>query len=237
MSGKEEDRGICLSFLYALIDLLYPRLCVVCRKCLTRGEHFLCTSCLYDFPFSDTLFSSEQQFLSGFADAYRPDQLYSLFYYNKYSDYKNLIYAIKYRSKKDLGIFLGKMLGKKIGRDLEIDGIIPVPLHPDREKKRGFNQAYQIALGISEILHTEIWDKVIFRVKNNVSQTGLEPEQRQKNVENIFQLQDPAAVRGKHLLIVDDVITTGATIEACIKVLASAGNVRFTLACLARTMY
>lgn len=236
MPDKEEDKGICLSFLYALIDLLYPRLCVVCRKCLTRGEHFLCTSCLYDFPFSDLRFSSEQELLACFDEDCRPGRLYSLFYYNKYSDYKNLIYAIKYRSKKELGVFLGKMLGKQLYGKTNVDGIIPVPLHPEREKKRGFNQSYQIALGISEVLQVGVWDKVIARVRNNASQTGLEPEERQRNVENIFELLAPECVSGKHLLVVDDVITTGATIRSCIRVLAEAGNVRFTLACLARTM-
>lgn len=236
MSGKKEDRGICLSFLHALIDLLYPRLCVVCRKCLTRGEHFLCTSCLYDFPFSDVRFSSEEGLLAGFEEDCRPDSLYSLFYYNKYSDYKNLIHAVKYRSRKQLGVHLGRMLGEKLCGEVNVDGIVPIPLHPDREKKRGFNQSHQIALGISEVLQVEVWDKVIVRTKNNVSQTGLKPEEREKNVEGIFVLREPSKISGKHLLVIDDVITTGATVHSCLKVLAQAGDVRFTLGCLARTL-
>ena len=225
MSDKERDRGICLSFLYALIDLLYPRLCVVCRKGLTRGENFVCTSCLYDFPFSDVSVSSDREL---------PGKIYSLFYYNKYSDYKNLIHAVKYRSKKELGIFLGRMLGERL-QEVRVDGIVPVPLHPKREKKRGFNQSYQISLGVAEVLQAEIWDKVIVRTKNNVTHTGLEPEERKKNVENIFALTDAAKVAGKHVLVIDDVVTTGATVHACMKTLAEAGEVRFTLACLART--
>ena len=225
MSDKERDRGICLSFLYALIDLLYPRLCVVCRKGLTRGENFVCTSCLYDFPFSDVSVSSDREL---------PGKIYSLFYYNKYSDYKNLIHAVKYRSKKELGIFLGRMLGERL-QEVRVDGIVPVPLHPKREKKRGFNQSYQIALGVAEVLQAEIWDKVIVRTRNNVTQTSLEPEERKKNVENIFALTDAAKVAGKHVLVIDDVVTTGATVHACMKTLAEAGEVRFTLACLART--
>ncbi len=234
MPGKE-DRGICLSFLNALIDLLYPRLCVVCGKCLTRGEHFLCTCCLYDFPFSDVRFSSARELLAGFEENCRPGRVYSLFYYNKFSDYKNLVHAVKYRSRKELGVFLGRMLGERLPGEVRVDGIVPVPLHPAREKKRGFNQSYQIALGVAEILQVEIWDKAVVRTRNNVTQTGLEPEERKKNVEDIFALTDAAKVAGKHVLVIDDVVTTGATVHACMKALAEAGGVRFSLACLART--
>lgn len=235
MPDKEKDRGICLSFLYALIDLLYPRLCVVCRKSLTRGEHFLCTSCLYDFPFSDTRFSSDRDLLAGWEGEGTPDKIHSLFYYNKFSDYKNLIHAVKYRSRKELGVFLGRMLGERLCGEVRVDGIIPVPLHPEREKKRGYNQSYQIALGVAEILQLDIWDNIVVRTKNNVSQTGLEPEERRKNVETVFALKDAAKIAGKHVLVIDDVITTGATVHACMKTLAEAGDVHFALACLART--
>lgn len=223
------------SILNTLIDLLYPRLCVVCRKCLTRGERFLCTSCLYDFPFSDVHFSSDRELLAGFGEECNPGKIHSLFYYNKFSDYKNLIHAVKYRSRKELGVFLGRMLGERLHGAVQVDGIVPVPLHPKREKKRGFNQSYQIALGVAEILQAEIWDNVVVRTKDNVTQTGLEPEARKRNVADIFALADAAKIAGKHVLVIDDVVTTGATVHACMKTLAGAGNVRFTLACLART--
>ena len=138
MPDKEKDRGICLSFLYALLDLLYPRLCVVCRKSLTRGERFLCTDCLYDFPFSDVYFSSKRELFAGLEEEGCSGKIYSLFYYNKFSDYKNLIHAVKYRSRKELGVFLGRMLGERLRGMVQVDGIVPVPLHPEREKKRGF---------------------------------------------------------------------------------------------------
>ncbi len=176
--GKEGDRGICLSFLYALIDLLYPRLCVVCRKCLTRGEHFLCTYCLCDFPVSDVNFSSGRELSAGFEASGWLDKVYSLFYYNKFSDYKNLVHAVKYRSRKELGVYLGKMLGERLRGKIRVDGIVPVPLHPKRERKRGFNQSCQIALGVAEILQVEIWDNVIVRTKNNVTQTGLASDRK-----------------------------------------------------------
>lgn len=236
VSGKEKSRGLSLSFLYALSELLYPRLCVVCGKCLIRGEHFICTSCLSDFPFSDPAVSSGQEVLGIFESSCRPDGLYSLFYYNRHSDYRQLIYAVKYRSKKELGKMLGKMLGQRLQGHVRVDGIVPVPLHPRRQKKRGFNQASQIAAGIAGELQVEVWEEVLVRVRNNASQTTLGPEERRQNVEDIFELREPEKIRGKRLLVVDDVITTGSTIHSCVKALAAAGEVHFTLACLARTL-
>jgi len=111
-----------------------------------------------------------------------------------------------------------------------------VPLHPKREKERGFNQAREIACGMAETIGVDIYDDVLFRVRNNASQTGKNASERLKNVEHIFELRNPAKITGKKVLLVDDVITTGATIGACLQVLAQAGNVRFSLGCLAQTV-
>ncbi len=116
------------------------------------------------------------------------------------------------------------------------DCIVPVPLHKKREKQRGFNQALEIARGINEVLHIELMEHAVERVKNTVSQTGKNAAERLKNVEDIFVLPYPEQVQGRHVLLVDDVITTGATIGSCLRVIASAGDVQFTLGCLARTI-
>lgn len=216
-----------------MVELFYPRLCAVCRNSLVEGEHYICTNCLIDFPFSDRDYALGERVLDSFAGYIRPEEIHSLFYYNKYSDYRHLIYAIKYHSKKKLGVHLGRMLGIHMEDVSQIDYIIPVPLHPRREKKRGFNQAFQIALGISEILGVEILDDVIIRTGDNVSQTGKSAEERRMNVENIFELRNPQKIQGCHILLVDDVITTGATIGSCLYALSAVENVRFSLACLA----
>lgn len=224
-----------LKSLLAFKELLYPRLCVVCGRGLTAGERYMCTFCQADFPFSDETFQANEIILEQWMPGGDLLAFYSLFYYSKYSDYKNLIYAVKYRSRKKLGVYLGHMLGGRLAGKGKIDGIVPVPLHPHRQKKRGFNQAAQIARGIAEVLNVEVMEDVVFRVRNNVSQTGKSADERQRNVENIFELRNADRVRGKHILLVDDVITTGATICECMKVMARAGGVRFSLACLART--
>ncbi|MEG1948881.1 MAG: double zinc ribbon domain-containing protein [Odoribacter sp.] len=226
----------CCSLLSSLGDLLFPPVCLVCGRSLVRGERYLCTACVADFPFSDETYATGTKVLENFDENCRPESLYSLFYYSKYSRYKNLIYTIKYHSHKQLGIYLGRMLGEHIAGICRADCIVPIPLHPKRERERGFNQSYQIALGVSEVLGIEILDDVVFRVHNNISQTGKSVSDRLKNVENIFELRNSQKIRGRHILLLDDVITTGATIASCLRVLAQEEDVKFSLGCLAQTV-
>lgn len=226
----------CLAGWTFLLGLFYPETCGVCGESLVKDEKYLCTSCLADFPLADRDFPLGRKVLEHFEESCRPRELFVLFYYNKFSPYKNLIYLVKYRSQRELGVYLGRMLGKQMLGKCEADCIIPVPLHKKREKQRGFNQAREIARGISEVTGIPLRDDVLFRVKNNVSQTGKNAAERLKNVENIFELRNPAAIRGKHILLVDDVITTGATLGACLQKLALVPGVRFSLGCLAQTM-
>lgn len=229
-------RHECLGLWASVTDLLFPRVCVVCENSLMRGEKYLCTSCLADFPITDAAYDAGENLLEHFDEACRPEKLYTLFYYNKYDIYKKLIYHIKYQSYKHLAFYLGQMLGERIQDTSAADIIIPIPLHPRRLRERGYNQALEIARGISEVLQIDIWDDVVVRTRNNVSQTGKNASERQKNVEHIFQLKDSQKIIGKRILLVDDVITTGATIGSCMQVLAQAGDVRFCLGCLARTL-
>ena len=204
--------------LSGLADLIYPRVCEVCGKSLVHSEEYLCTACLTDFPFADQEFIAGENILQQFERSYRPEQL------------------VKYHSYRKLGVWLGRMLGEKMKSGCRADCIVPVPLHKKREKQRGFNQALEIARGINEVLHIELMEHAVERVKNTVSQTGKNAAERLKNVEDIFVLPYPEQVQGRHVLLVDDVITTGATIGSCLRVIASAGDVQFTLGCLARTI-
>ena len=112
-------------------------------------------------------------------------------------------------------MWAGKMLGERMINVSGIDCIIPVPLHPEREKERGFNQAFMIGMGIASVLRVQVVSGVLSRVVNTPSQTGLERGQRVDNVAEAFELGDTACVRGCHVLLVDDVVTSGATIRAC----------------------
>lgn len=220
----------------AFIGLLFPRLCPVCGRGLTEAEKFMCTFCLADFPLFDENLHGGKSMPDFFPSEERFLVFYSLFYYSRDGKYKNLIYEIKYKSRKKLGFYLGKMLGERLVEKVSVDAILPIPLHPRRQKKRGFNQARQIALGMGEVLKIPVWDDVLKRLRNNVSQTGLSAEARLKNTEHLFQLQKNREITGKQLLLVDDVVTTGATVRACIEALQEGQPGSISLACLARTL-
>lgn len=222
-----------LSVFRVLADLLFPRLCGVCGRGLTRGEQCICALCLADLPVVGTTFPRDKKESDGLVSELCGNT-YALFYYDKFSPYRNLIYQIKYYSRKQTAVYLGRMLGEKIAPHCKADCIIPVPLHQERQRQRGFNQSYYIALGIAQVLKIDLLDDVVCRVENNVSQTGKSVAGRRKNVENIFRLDDADKIRGRRILLVDDVITTGSTILACARALYGAGDIHISFGCLAR---
>lgn len=162
------------------------------------------------------------------------EQVFWLFGYDPGSDYHRLIHGIKYRSKRELAVWLGRMLGDKIGDAAGIDCVVPVPLHPEREKKRGFNQSLLIGTGIAEILRVEVVPDALYRVVNTRSQTGLSREERTDNVSDAFILKNDERLRGRHVLIVDDVLTSGATVGACLSVLRKVADARYSVATLGK---
>ena len=212
--------------------LLYPRTCVVCGDVLVDGELFLCSACLSGLPLNEGVDEEADKVL---ADDLGIEHLYWLFRYDRVSDFHKLVYAIKYRSNRELGVWAGKMLGERMKDVRGIDCIIPVPLHPEREKKRGFNQAFLIGTGIVSVLGGRIEPEVLRRVVNTPSQTGLEQGQRADNVVEAFELGNTTRVEGCHVLLVDDVVTSGATIRACMMELSKIKGVRVSVACLGKS--
>lgn len=127
------------------------------------------------------------------------------------------------------------MLGMRLLGCCGADCIVPVPLHPKRERARGFNQALEIARGVSEVTGMEVMEDVLVRVKDNVSQTGKSATERRENVAGVFKAGNVARIRGRHVLLLDDVITTGATVGACLRVLEQEEGAVFSLGCLGKT--
>ena len=212
--------------------LLYPRTCVVCGDVLVDGELFLCSACLSGLPLNEGVDEEADEAL---ANDLGVGYLYWLFRYDRASDFHKLVYAIKYRSNRELGVWVGKMLGERMQDDRGIDCVIPVPLHPEREKERGFNQAFMIGMGIASVLGVRVESGVLSRVVNTPSQTGLERGQRADNVAEAFELRDTVCVEGCHVLLVDDVVTSGATIRACMIELSKIKGVRVSVACLGKS--
>lgn len=230
----KQTKGGCQGAWTSLVNLLFPGMCIVCGDSLVKGEEYICTGCLADFPFANQIHTTGGDMFRHIEAYCCPERFYTLFYYSKYSNYKNLIYRVKYHSHRRLGVYLGRMLGMQMAGHCQADCIIPIPLHRKRERERGFNQAFEIAKGVSEVLGVEIFNDVVFRIRNNGSQTQKNAGERLKNTENIFELRDASKIEGRHILLLDDVVTTGATVGSCLQVLSQARQVTFSLGCLAQ---
>lgn len=156
----------------------------------------------------------------------------ALFYYEGHSQVSNVIYTLKYGNQPEIGIKMGRILAKEYNVDdlfKDIDMIIPIPLAKKRLRKRGYNQSMEIAKGVNEITNIPIGGDIVIRQEFAGSQTNKDRWGRIKNVEGVFHLDKPEKITGKHLLIIDDVVTTGATVISCGKELVKAGNVKISV--------
>lgn len=220
-----------ISFWRRLLDLISPRLCVICGHRLTVTEEVICTKCNFHLPRTDFHHNAyENEMAKLFWYLIPIERATAYFYYEPHSSTANIIYQMKYKDHPEIGEVMGRMMGKELmpsGFFDGIDGIIPVPLTKKRQRQRGYNQSEEIARGISEVTGLPLFDKVVKRVSFKGSQTNLGRWERNENVEKVFELIDPA-IHDKHLLVVDDVVTTGATVIACSKELAKAGNIKIS---------
>ena len=159
----------------------------------------------------------------------------ALFYYESHAETANILYELKYKNHPEVGEVMGRLMAKELkpsGFFDGIDGIVPIPLAKKRQRQRGYNQSLEIARGISAITSLPIYNKVVRRKAFEGSQTNKGRWERNENVEGVFELKDASAIQGKHLLMVDDVVTTGATVIACVQELCKAGNVKVSVIAL-----
>lgn len=224
-----------MGILSAISSILYPTECPVCKRVLVKGEELFCTECLMTFPWSDPDFQPINLNLIHPDNTIKIRNLYSLFNYSKGADCKNLLYAIKYHNRPKLAFQMGLMLGKHIINHLNGDIIIPIPLHPKREKKRGYNQSVEIAKGVSEITSIPFNPNLLKRIKNTATLTDYNREGRFEAINGAFELGEASSIKDKHVIIVDDVITSGATTIAAATAMKHAGVKSFTLICVAKT--
>lgn len=201
-----------------IVNLLYPRVCAGCGEPLLKDEDTVCLKCRYLLPKTGYELCADNPAAQTFYGRVKLHAVTCNFFFAKHGKVQHIIHQLKYKGNKEAGIFLGQQIGESI-KDAPlfqgIDYLIPVPLHPKREKKRGYNQSLMIAKGISEVTGIPIGDQFLVRTINTATQTKKSKEERYQNVKDIFQLQNGALLEGKHILIVDDVLTTGATLESC----------------------
>lgn len=199
---------------------------------MVRGEEHLCLNCREGMP--KTSFHLQpnnlmEQRLWGKVPIVRATALY---YYQKGSDYQRLIHLLKYKNHRKIGIYLGFLGGIELleSKDfLSVDMIVPVPLHPLKAYKRGYNQSEMIAVGLSKALGKPLVRGVLVRKSNRKSQTKKSFYERYENIKNSFRVKNPNLLAGQHILLVDDVLTTGSTIESCVCELVAINGVRVSI--------
>jgi len=212
----------------ALFDILLPRICPGCDCKLTAEERFVCNDCLNKIE----MVNSESQHYN-FAKIFIPKKFVTgfiaLYHFEKDKELQKIIHALKYNQKFLLGIFLGEMLGQtyqNLFNDWKIDLILPVPLHHIKKAERGYNQSQFIVKGINKVLNTDVKVNILRRKRFTQSQTHLNQHEREENVCGAFGVKNPKYITGKSILVIDDVITTGATINECAKVLLDNGALK-----------
>ena len=224
------------SILSPLFHFLYPHTCVGCGSDIIAKENFLCLECLNNLPHTGFAFHANNPIEKIFWGRIPLAAAMSEFYFSKDSIIQNLIHEFKYRGDKQVGLYLGNTIGKSLlnsNRFSDIDVLIPLPLFSQKEFKRGFNQSSILCAGIKEIINIPVITKNVIRTVHTETQTKKGRIERWENVEKTFSVSEPAMLRGKHILLVDDVITTGATIEACGTEILKIEGVKLSVASLA----
>jgi len=216
--------------------LFYPKLCGACNTALYKGEQHICFVCSNNLPFTDFEKLKPNPVEKVFQGRIDVDFATSLLYFSRSTKTQNILHQIKYNNRKQLAIYFGNLLGERIKsthEQLNFDVIIPVPLHPKKLQIRGYNQSSYIAKGIAEVLNIPIAEHIIKRKINTATQTKKTRVERLQNINNAFELNKNTNLNYNHILLVDDVLTTGATIEACANSLISKQNLKISVATLA----
>ena len=221
------------------LHLFYPHVCVGCGTDIIEQKETICSQCFTGLPATDYFLYANNPAERLFAGRILVQNAGSAFYFTKQSLLQNIMHEIKYRNNTEAAIFIGKQTGlalQQSGRFTGIDVIVPMPLNNRRMQQRGYNQAAFIAKGIGEVINKPVEDHVAIRTVNTVTQTGKDRTSRWQTMQHAFAVNDKKALTGKHILLVDDIVTTGATLEACGAEILSLGDVKLSIATVAHTL-
>ncbi len=220
-------------FLHDFVSLLYPEVCAACGQALYRWEKTVCLRCEHLLPHTGYEHIADNPLARIFWGRLDCHAVTACLFFSKEGKTQHLIHELKYKGNRNAGHFLGVELGKSIKNAPLFEGIdyiVPVPLHPKREQKRGYNQSVIIAHGIQEVLGTPISRDNLVRAVATSTQTKKSRQARWENVKDIFMLKNPDQFADKHILLIDDVITTGSTLEACGLKLKSQTKLKLSIA-------
>lgn len=216
--------------------LFYPKNCAGCQTALVKNEAYICLKCLLDLPYTHFEKLKDNPAEKLFYGRVNIEFAAAILFFSKHESVQHILHHIKYGEYKALGEYMGRVMGERIQQDslyAPIDLIIPVPLHPRKEHIRGYNQSKLLADGISEILKIPLADKHLIRNIHTDTQTKKSRIERWENVEHAFEVRKPNQLNDKHILLVDDVLTTGATLEACAQTLLKSETCKISIITLA----
>ena len=224
------------SFLESFFSLLAPVTCVACGNNLLKHEKMICTSCLYNLPRTNFHRTKENTVQQIFWGRVQIEEASSYFFFQKKSVFQNIIHQLKYHGNREVGRIMGQLYAKELKEAhyfSDVDYVVPVPLHPKRLHERGYNQSEYFARGLAEILKLPLISDNLLRKIYTQTQTQKNKENRWENVKNAFTLKNTEQFANKHILLVDDVLTTGATLEACAAAILLADNAKVSIATIA----
>ena len=207
-------------------NLFYPNACAVCGIDLVRGEEAICLSCLYHLPLTRFWDDPNNAVAQTFWGRVNIENACAYFLFVKGGKYQQLLHKLKYNGHKDIGVSLGKQLGHVLAQSklyANIDYVVPVPLHKRKLRIRGYNQAEVIAQGVCQAYNAPLLTNLLVRTEFTQTQTQKNREERAQNVAQAFWVNPSETLTQKHILLIDDVVTTGATLEACANKLLATG--------------
>jgi ComF family protein len=218
----------------SVLHLLFPHNCDGCGSDIVGKESTLCMRCIEAMPETNFELHADNPVEKKFWGRLSIQQATAQYYFTRESLMQHLMHQLKYKRNKELGNQLGQMMGESIKRSgrFVVDALVPLPLFPAKEKRRGYNQATILCEGMAESLQVPVLKDVVIRSQHTDTQTKKGRIERWQNMEGKFILANPGAISNKNVLLVDDVVTTGATLEACGVELLKAENVRLSIAAL-----
>ncbi len=224
------------TFINDFLSLFFPPSCQLCQGVLNKNESFICTNCLGHLPYTQWHKDEANPLHSVFWGKIPLQGATAMLYFHKDNKVQKLMHQFKYKGVKELGFYIGKRYGAQlieVNPFKQVDFIIPIPLHPKKLKSRGYNQSECFANGLSKAMKIEVLANHLYRIKASETQTRKSKIERWENVKAIFDVHNPDTLIGKHILLVDDVITTGSTMEACAHVLLEIPEVKISVAAIA----